>query len=501
MSNPVLTPSPPRRRRSFSGPFVLIFLGLLFLLGNLHVLSWARLGFWFAHYWPLLLILWGIIKLIEYQAALREGTSPRGIGAGGIFLVIVIVFFGLIATQASRFNWGEIRDNMGIDDEDFKNLFGESYSFDDHLERDFPAGASLKVLDNRGAVSVHASDDNKITVIVHKRIGAGNQSDADKFNSQTEPTITTIGGLVTLDAKVEGAGDHPVQTDLAISLPRKASVSIASRHGEVNVVAREGNLEVSTQRGDTSVEEITGNVKLTLEKSSAKVEQVSGDVHVEGRLTDVSISDVKGSVQLDGEFMESVKLARITKAVSFKSSRTDMEFARLDGQLDLDSGDLNASEIAGPLRLTTRAKDVRLENVSGDVRLQDDNGGVEISMRSLGNVQIDSRKGDIRFSVPEKAGFRVDARTRDGEISSEFPELKIENGDHEARASGSVGNASAHLVINNEHGGIELRKAPASGGPKEGMPGGITGAMPGPRQPKPPKALTPPKENVEATEN
>ena len=501
MSNPVLTPSPPRRRRSFSGPFVLIFLGLLFLLGNLHVLSWARLGFWFAHYWPLLLILWGVIKLIEYQAAQREGTSPPGIGAGGIFLVIVIVFFGLIATQASRFNWGEIRDNMGIDDEDFKNLFGESYSFDDHLERDFPAGASLKVLDNHGAVSVHASDDNKITVIVHKRIGAGNQSDADKFNSQTEPTITTIGGLVTLDAKVEGAGDHPVQTDLAISLPRKASVSIASRHGEVNVVAREGNLEVSTQRGDTSVEEITGNVKLTLEKSSAKVEQVSGDVHVEGRLTDVSISDVKGSVQLDGEFMESVKLARITKAVSFKSSRTDMEFARLDGQLDLDSGDLNASEITGPLRLTTRAKDVRLENVSGDVRLQDDNGGVEISMRSLGNVQIDSRKGDIQFSVPEKAGFRVDARTRDGEISSEFPELKIENGDHEARASGSVGNATAHLVINNEHGGIELRKAAASGGPKEGIPGGITGGVPGPRQSKPPKALTPPKPNVEPTEN
>jgi hypothetical protein len=474
---------------------------LLFLLGNLHVLSWARLGFWFAHYWPLLLILWGIIKLIEYQAALREGTNPPGIGAGGIFLVIVIVFFGLIATQASRFNWGEIRDNMGIDDEDFKNLFGESYNFDDHLERDFPAGASLKVIDNHGAVSVHASDDNKITVIVHKRIGAGNQSDADKFNSQTEPTITTIGGLVTVDAKVEGAGDHPVQTDLAISLPRKASVSIASRHGEVNVVVREGNLEVSTQRGDTSVEEITGNVKLTLEKSSAKVEQVSGDVHVEGRLTEVSVSDVKGSVQLDGEFMESVKLARITKAVSFKSSRTDMEFARLDGQLDLDSGDLHASEIAGPLRLTTRAKDVRLENVSGDVRLQDDNGGVEISMRSLGNVQIDSRKGDIQFSVPEKAGFRVDARTRDGEISSEFPELKIENGDREARASGSVGDATAHLVINNEHGGIELRKAPASGGPKEGIPGGVTDGVPRPRPSKPPKALTPPKENVEPTEN
>ena len=69
MSSPVQTPPqaplpPPRRyRRSFAGPFVLIVLGIVFLLGNLHLLSWERLGLWFAHYWPLLLILWGVIKM------------------------------------------------------------------------------------------------------------------------------------------------------------------------------------------------------------------------------------------------------------------------------------------------------------------------------------------------------------------------------------------------------------------------------------------------------
>ena len=45
-------------------------------------------------------------------------------------------------------------------------------------------------------------------------------------------------------------------------------------------------------------------------------------------------------MHLDGEFMESVKLAKICKPVSFKSSRTNMDFSRLDGDLDLDSGDL-----------------------------------------------------------------------------------------------------------------------------------------------------------------
>ena len=127
MSSPVSYPVPPlvpaplpprRHRRSFAGPFVLIVLGIVFLLGNLHLLSWVRLGTWFAHYWPLLLILWGVIKLIEHQQAQRDGLPPRGIGAGGVFLVIAIVVCGLIATQASRFNWGEIRDNMHIDDGD-----------------------------------------------------------------------------------------------------------------------------------------------------------------------------------------------------------------------------------------------------------------------------------------------------------------------------------------------------------------------------------------------
>ena len=33
-----------RRRRSFAGPFVLIVLGIVFLLGNLHMLSWATPG-------------------------------------------------------------------------------------------------------------------------------------------------------------------------------------------------------------------------------------------------------------------------------------------------------------------------------------------------------------------------------------------------------------------------------------------------------------------------
>jgi hypothetical protein len=503
MSSPVQPPTPPyvpppvpprRYRRSFAGPFVLITLGIVFLLGNLHMLSWARLGTIFAHYWPALLILWGVIKLIEHQQAQRDGLPARGIGAGGVFLVIFIIVGGLIATQATRFNWGELRDNMNIDDSDLNNIFGQTYNFDDHLEQDIPASAtSLRITDEHGAVRVNTANDNKITVVVRKRVGAENQGDADKYNKQTAPTMTVAGNVIVLDAKTQAAGDRSVQTDLDISVPRKMELHIVSRRGDVSVTGRDGEVEINSQHGDVSVEDVTGDVKMNLEKSSAKVEQVTGDVHIDGRLNEVSILDVKGAVQLDGEFGESVKLARIGKSVSFKSSRTDLEFSRIDGELDLDSDDLHAEQITGPVRLTTRSKQIRLEDVAGDVRVQNENGGIDVSMRSLGNVQIDSRSGDVNLSVPDKAGFHIEARTRDGEIQTDFPELKVDAGDHESKLSGTVGNGASHIVINNEHDGIEIRKASAKAA--------MTPPTPPATPTKPPRSLPPPKAKVEATEN
>src|SRR5215472_13753305 len=379
MSNPVATPPrpqfstlpapPPPRHRSFAGPLVLIIIGVVFLLGTMHMLSVSKLAHLFASYWPILLILWGVVKIIEHQQARRQGTRASGIGAGGVLLVVMIVVFGLIANQLERVNWSGIRDEMNFDDNDFNNIFGDSFNYNDHLEQNFPGDASLKVINTHGAISVHASDDDKITVVVRKRIGADNQSDADKYNTETKPTITSIGGLVTVNANVE-PGDHPVEADLDISLPRKVPVTINSRRGDVNVSGRAGNVDISAQHSDTTIDHITGNVKISQEKGSIKTEQINGDVIISGRVNDVTVTDIKGSAQLEGEFQESVKLERIAKAVNFKSSRTDMEFSHIAGSLNLDSDELHADQITGPLHLSTRSKNIRLDAVTGDVRLK-----------------------------------------------------------------------------------------------------------------------------------
>src|SRR5207302_3468772 len=138
MASPVQAP-PRRYRRSMAGPVVLILLGIVLLLTTMHVLHPQPLLRWFGTYWPALIILWGVIKLVEYQQAQREGTRAPGIGAGGVLLLVILIVAGLIATQATRVNWEAIRDEINIDDGDF-TLFGNTYNYNDELTQTFPTG-------------------------------------------------------------------------------------------------------------------------------------------------------------------------------------------------------------------------------------------------------------------------------------------------------------------------------------------------------------------------
>jgi DUF4097 and DUF4098 domain-containing protein YvlB len=265
------------------------------------------------------------------------------------------------------------------------------------------------------------------------------------------------------------------------------------------VTGRDGAVDLSTQHGDVNADDINGNINLTLDHGSARISQVSGDVTIQGRGDDVTLTDIKGAARLNGE-IQNVKLSRVGKAVGFKSARTDLEFSRLNGDLDLDSDSLHGSDLTGPLRLSTRSKDITLEGVAGDARIENTNSPVDLQLRSAGNVQIDNRNGDITIGVPEKLGFKVEARTRGSEVASDFPELQPKNDDNQGSLSGTVGNGASHIVLNSEHGTISIRRAsPAPPTPPEPP---APPKVPGHRMPQPP---TPPKlpgdSNSAPTEN
>lgn len=459
MASPVMV---PQRRRSFAGPIILILIGVLFLLKNFGVnLPWHLLATW----WPLLLVLLGVIRLVEYFTAKKEGTYPPAVGGGTVFLIVLIILIGISITGfykvRDNVNWGQIRDQVGMDD-DLASMFGQSHSYEDQVEQDLPAGASLKVVSDRGSIAVNSWDESKIKVLAHKSVFSSNDNDANSINEKTKPLVEIANGVVTVNANTQGAGQKGVVTDLEIYVPKKMAVDIAGHRGDVNVSGRDADLKISASKGDVVLDQINGNVTASLSnKGSLRISTITGNITVDGRFDDVVAMDVNGSVTVNGDVFGELKLSKVSKGVQFHSSRTDLQLARLDGDLDLDSHDFRATNVVGPTNLTVQNKDVSLESVSGPIRIQGDKSDVTVQMaekQPLSGVEITTNTGDVRLTLPTNANFQVQGNTNNGDVSSDY-KLDLNNQSSRGRISGSVGKGTAKITVNTNVGDINIRKA------------------------------------------
>ena len=93
-----MTISAPRRRSSLTFAFVLIAIGVLFLVANLRPEfdPWPFLANW----WPALLIVLGVAKLIDHLRAQQTGQTSGGWVSGG--LIVFVAFIVLIGMAVSR---------------------------------------------------------------------------------------------------------------------------------------------------------------------------------------------------------------------------------------------------------------------------------------------------------------------------------------------------------------------------------------------------------------
>lgn len=458
------------RRRSLAGPIVLIIIGLVFLLGNMRVITWRSIGIAFAKYWPVLIIIWGLVKLFEYYQARRANQEPSRIGAGGVLLLIFLVLLGISASTtyklAPRIHAAAAQGEFEGEDGILALLGGQNFNYTAEQQQEFGNAATVRVESNRGAVSVITWDQPTIRVVAKKRVTAENEEEAKKLDASTQPTITRAGDTITVRANntmqsqvvVFGSDIRYVRSDLEIYMPKKAALELTTRHGDVTVRDREGNVRVTNSHGDVTVEALTGSASVSIRHGNVRGNNVTGNFSVDGRVDDTTLTHIGGLVQLSGDFFGDMNLSKVAKGVQFRSSRTDMELARLDGDLRMGGGDLYATTVLGPVRLITKSKDIRLEQVTGDVRLQNSNGLVEVRTSKLGQLEIENRNGDVIVAVPQKAAFAYDVKARHGEINSEFGEMQTAGVKNENTTSGTIGSGGPRVAISATHGDISIRK-------------------------------------------
>jgi len=453
------------RRSSILGPILLISFGILFLLVQIGHMHTERLWDWYGRFWPLILVAAGIIMLAEWavdQHIQSDPTQPRyrrRLGGGVFTLLLLLVISGVIFSGVRHGGHSRLFDGMNINQDNWDEFIGDKHESDQALTQALPAGATFSVDNPRGDVILSGtSDDNQIHIAVHKEVYTSSDSEADSKAERLSPKLTNSGNTVMLDVPaLDGA-----RADLTITLPPSTAATIMANHGDVRVSALRAPVTVTANHGDISLSAITGAITTHINNgdSSFSAHSVTGAITLQGHGRDTTLSDLSGPVTIDGDFFGTSHFEHIRGPIKFHTSRTDFQLARLDGEVEIGP-DLSASEAVGPLTLTTGNRNVTLDRVSGDISVTNRNGSVDVTgAPPLGNVTIQNRNGSVDMTVPEQAGFNVTVDTTNGDIESEFPEIKIPEGGMQKKiVSATVGKGGPTLNITTSQGDISLKKA------------------------------------------
>ncbi len=153
------------RRGSIFWALTLITVGVLFLWQNFNpaVRPWQII----AKFWPILIIFWGVSKLIDYTVArAHPEQAPRSLfTASEVILLLLILALGTLVSKIVLHPWQEA---VGIDmgDEGIARLFMNSYTYTQTFSRSAAAQPHLMVVDRRGDVEIRASEGTTFDAVV-----------------------------------------------------------------------------------------------------------------------------------------------------------------------------------------------------------------------------------------------------------------------------------------------------------------------------------------------
>ena len=449
------------QRRSIFPGLLLIVLGAIFLLHRFD--PSFGVGHLIRVYWPLLIILWGVAKLIDHLAAQRTGQSRPPLLSGGeaallILLAFVLIAFGLRDWLRERF------PGLDIEVAPFQQAFSQSRQL---TAQEIPPGAHVLIETARGSITVHGGDGHDLRAGVNESSPGANESAADARMKSVD---------VIIEQTANGYSVHPVHqidfpgavtVDLDVQVPKTASLTLHTSHGDISASAIGGVIDAHTENGDIEIHDAASDVFAQVQVGHARIMGVGGNVSLKVRGSDVEIADVVGDVTVNGPAVGSTVVRKAGKATHVTSPWADLTIVQLNGRLEMDSGDIEVSDVAGPARIQTHNKDVTAENVAGQLDIVSSHGDVKVVYLTppAAALNVTNDSGGVDVTLPVKSSFQVAAFSRSGDVNSDFedPSLTTAHESEDGRLNGQFGGKSGSpgpkITITTSYGTIELHKS------------------------------------------
>jgi hypothetical protein len=280
------------RRRSFSGPLLLLLIGCLFLWRNLH--PEAPIFDVVSRYWPFVLIGWGVLRLAEVLIW-RERTGPSFHGGEVVLIVFICVIgSGMWVGRQHGFRFA----GGGLE------MFGEQYDYNVSAQASASGMKRVTFENTRGSVRVIGGDAQEVVVNGHKWIRSWNRTDADRTDRNTPVEIVPQGDRLLIRTNQDRAPDNQrISDDLEVTVPRGVTVEARGRSGDFEISDLTGDVEIATDRADVRLARVGGNARLEIGRSEViRATDVKGKIDLQGRGSDVELENIAGQVTINGGY-------------------------------------------------------------------------------------------------------------------------------------------------------------------------------------------------------
>ncbi len=339
-------------------------------------------------------------------------------------------------------------------------------------------------------------DSGEVKVTGRKTVRSLDQNGADRANQEAAFEITGSPDQVIIRTNQNRAlGPRRVSEDMEILVPKGASIEAhgeaRGRSGDFDIHDVDGAVTITSDNASVRLENIGGEARLDLRNSDmVRAVNLKGSLDLRGRGGDIDFENIGGPVSVNGYYSGMVQFHNLSRTLHFVGPQTDFFAEKIPGQVRMPLNEFTASNVVGPLRLTTRARDVQISDFTNSLEITTDRGDIELRPRSLplGKMDVHARiSGDITLALPPAAKFDLTASTGMGEVDNSFGgSIKIEESGRGATMRGTNGGPA--LNLRTERGRMTVRVAAPDEPPLEPR-FGKTGKLPAelPPLPVPPK--------------
>lgn len=465
---------PRRSCPSMMAGIIWVLLGVVFLLKNFGI-GWD-LWQYARRYWPILLILLGLGKVIDYFRQ-KQGVSLR---IGEVFGILFITILGLAFSNIRGSALPDLlTSSIHIGDTDFSLASARDYT----KEYTYPlaAGMPLRIENSNGQVTVSPGADGEVRVHLRKKVF----EDDETRSKQIADEIKVEGGeegkaeasSFTLKTNRDGlsAKNYRFNTDMEILVPKKLQLEIKNLFGGVTVSGLEGKINVQTthqplevhdcsgsftianrygasrltnltgnvsvdargrvtaetirgdvdirdDNGSVSVKDVDGKVSVTNSDSSIVVDGVSKPVTIDARGSRVTVSNLQDSLKLSGSY-QPIEVTGVASNVVVSGQYARINMKKIKGNVDLQSNTdrITLEEIGGYIKTRAQGSSVRVISAEGPVEIDTTLRDVNVN-NFRKSCRVTNDRGDIYLSTNLLGKDPVNVRNSNGDITLVLPQ-------------------------------------------------------------------------------